>query len=84
MWTDAADFLKIRSASLSYRLPDGLVPGTRSMTLALQAKNLWLFTDYQGLDPEASDRGNSRGEFAFEYYNMAPPRIIILNVTVNF
>ncbi|MGY8776494.1 MAG: TonB-dependent receptor plug domain-containing protein, partial [Longimicrobiales bacterium] len=84
MWTDAADFLKIRSASLSYRLPDGLVPGARSMTLALQAKNLLTITDYQGLDPEASDRGNSRGEFAFEYYNMAPPRIFILNVTVNF
>jgi TonB-linked SusC/RagA family outer membrane protein len=84
MWTDAADFLKIRSASLSYRLPDGLIPGARSMTLALQAKNLFVFTDYQGLDPEASDRGNSRGESAFEYYNMAPPRIIILNVTVNF
>lgn len=84
MWTDAADFLKIRSASLSYRLPDNLVPGTRSVTLALQAKNLAVFTDYQGLDPEASDRGNSRGEAAFEYYNLAPPRIFILNMTVNF
>jgi TonB-dependent starch-binding outer membrane protein SusC len=84
MWTDRADFLKIRSASLSYRLPEGLVPGTRSMTLALQAKNLAVFTDYQGLDPEASDRGNSQGEFAFEYYNLAPPRVFILNLTVNF
>jgi TonB-dependent starch-binding outer membrane protein SusC len=84
MWTDRADFVKIRSASLSYRLPDGLVPGARSMTLQLQAKNLAVFTDYQGLDPEASDRGNSRGEFAFEYYNLAPPRIFILNMTVNF
>ena len=49
-----------------------------------QAKNLAVFTDYQGMDPEASDRGNSQGEFAFEYYNMPPPRIFILNVTVNF
>ncbi len=84
MWTDAADFFKIRSASLSYRLPDDLVPGTRSVTLALQAKNLAVFTDYQGMDPEASDRGNSRGEAAFEYYNMPPPRIFIFNATVNF
>ncbi|MEM7416281.1 MAG: TonB-dependent receptor, partial [Gemmatimonadota bacterium] len=84
MWTDAADFLKIRSASLSYRLPDGLVPATRSATLALQVKNLAVFTDYQGMDPEASDRGNSRGEAAFEYYNMPPPRVFILNMTVNF
>ena len=84
MWTTKADFFKIRSASLSYRLPEDLVPGTRNVTVALQGKNLALFTDYQGLDPEASDRGNSQGEYAFEYYNMAPPRVFILNVTVNF
>jgi TonB-linked SusC/RagA family outer membrane protein len=84
MWTTKADFFKIRSASLSYRLPEELIPGTRSATLSLQAKNLWVHTDYQGLDPEASDRGLDQGEYAFEYYNMAPPRIFIFNVTVNF
>jgi TonB-linked SusC/RagA family outer membrane protein len=84
MWTDRADFIKIRSATLSYRLPDGVVPSVNNMTLALQAKNLFMFTDYQGLDPEASDRGNSQGEYAQEYYNMAPPRVFIFNVTVNF
>jgi TonB-linked SusC/RagA family outer membrane protein len=84
MWTQNADFIKLRSASLSYRLPDDLVPGTRSVSLALQGKNLWQSTDYQGLDPEATDRGLDRGEYAFEYYNMAPPRILILNLTVNF
>ncbi len=84
MWTQNADFIKLRSASLSYRLPDDLVPGTRSVSIALQGKNLWQMTDYQGLDPEATDRGLDRGEYAFEYYNMAPPRIFILNMTVNF
>ena len=84
MWTQNADFIKLRSASLSYRLPDDLIPGTRSVSLALQGKNLWQSTDYQGLDPEATDRGLDRGEYAFEYYNMAPPRILILNLTVNF
>ena len=83
-WTQNADFIKLRSAALSYRLPDDLVPGTRSVSIALQGKNLWQSTDYQGLDPEATDRGLDRGEYAFEYYNMAPPRIFILNMTVNF
>lgn len=83
-WTQNADFIKLRSASLSYRLPEDLVPGTRSVSIALQGKNLWQSTDYQGLDPEATDRGLDRGEYAFEYYNMAPPRIFILNMTVNF
>jgi TonB-linked SusC/RagA family outer membrane protein len=83
-WTQDADFIKLRSASLSYRLPDDLIPGTRSVSLSLQGKNLWQTTDYQGLDPEATDRGLDRGEYAFEYYNMAPPRILILNMQVNF
>ena len=83
LWTDAADFFKLRSASLSYRLPDDLVPGARSVTLALQARNLFMITDYQGLDPEATDRGFGNN-VPYEYYNMAPPRIFILNATVNF
>ena len=84
MWTDSADFFKLRSANLSYRLPDGLVPGARSVTLALQAKNLFMLTDYQGLDPEATDHGAGRDGNLFEYYNMAPPRVLIFNATVNF
>ena len=88
-WTDRADFMRLRSATLSYRLPENLVPGTRSMTVALQAKNLFTWTKYQGLDPETSDSGLGGGTgpdalFAPEYYNMGPPRVFILNVTVNF
>ena len=83
MWTDRADFFKLRSASLSYRLPDDLVPGARSVTLSLQARNLFMITDYQGLDPEATDRGFGNN-VPYEYYNMAPPRIFVFNATVNF
>jgi TonB-linked SusC/RagA family outer membrane protein len=88
-WTDQADFIKLRSASISYRLPEGLIPATRSASVSLQAKNLFTWTHYQGLDPEATDRGNTGGfgagsEYFSEYYNAAPPRVYILNFTVNF
>jgi hypothetical protein len=89
-WVDRADFMRLRSATLSYRLPEDLVPGTRSATVALQAKNLFTWTKYQGLDPEATDGGLGGGGggintlFPTEYYNMAPPRVFIFNVTVNF
>ena len=82
-WTDKADFIKLRSASISYRLPDGLIPAAQSVQVSLQGKNLFMFTDYQGLDPEASDNGLSNNT-PFEYYNMGPPRIFILSATVNF
>lgn len=82
-WTDRADFLKLRSASVSYRLPDDIIPYAQSVQLSLQAKNLFMFTDYQGLDPEASDNGLSNNT-PNEYYNMGPPRVLIFSATVNF
>ena len=81
-WTNKADFFKLRSASLSYRLPDGLVPGASSAQLTIQGKNLLTYKgDYVGIDPEANDRRRSS---PFEYYNSAPPRVFLINVTINF
>ena len=42
-----------------------------------------MITDYQGLDPEATDSGLSN-QTPFEYYNMGPPRVFIFSATVNF
>ncbi|NNF13981.1 MAG: SusC/RagA family TonB-linked outer membrane protein [Gemmatimonadetes bacterium] len=82
-WTDRADFIKLRSASLSYRLPDDIIPYAQSVQLSVQGKNLFMITDYQGLDPEATDSGLSN-QTPFEYYNMGPPRVFIFSATVNF
>ena len=83
MWADKADFFKLRSATLSYRFNDGVIPGVRNASIALQAKNLFTITDYIGLDPEAQDNGLSDAT-PNEYYNMAPPRQFLINFTVNF
>jgi hypothetical protein len=82
-WTDNADFFKIRSATIAYRLPDNWVPRTRSVTLSLQGKNLFQMTDYQGLDAETYDTG-AGGNTPYEYYNMGPPKVFIFNVRMNF
>ncbi len=82
-WTDKADFIKLRSAALSYRLPDDIIPYAQSVQLSVQGKNLFMITDYQGLDPEATDSGLSN-QTPFEYYNMGPPRVFIFSATVNF
>ena len=83
VWTDPADFFKLRSASVTYTLPDGLVPGARRAQIGISGKNLWTKTDYRGLDPEANDNGFGDST-PNEYYNMAPPRIFILNLSLNF
>jgi outer membrane receptor protein involved in Fe transport len=85
VWTQKskADFFKLRSATLSWRVPEEWVPGARSAQLAVQGKNLFMFTDYIGLDPEAADNG-AGDTTPNDYYTYGPPRTFIFGVTVNF
>jgi TonB-dependent SusC/RagA subfamily outer membrane receptor len=84
-WTQKADFFKIRSAGLSYRVPESMLPGNiGSLVLRLQGRNLWTSTDYEGLDPEAHEDGSSNNLYQQEYYQLPPLRSFILSVKVNF
>jgi hypothetical protein len=83
IWTTAADFFKLRSATLSWRLPEGWVPQARTVQVSLQAKNLFRITDYYGLDPEAQDNGFNDST-PNDYYTFGQPRTFIFGVTVNF
>ncbi len=84
-WVQATDFFKIRSASLSWKLPQGVVPRTSSATLVASGRNLFKSTDYDGLDPElrdASDQGASLARR--EYYQLPPSRQFLLSMRVLF
>jgi len=82
-WIEPADFFKLRSISLSYDLPAGLIPGTRSATLTLAGRNLFTITDYSGTDPEVSDIGDS-AVARRDYYNFPTSRTFTASLRVNF
>ncbi len=84
IWTMPAKFFKLRSASVSYRLPDNWL-GNRfeSATISLQGRNLWTVTNYDGLDPEAAQAG-SAAMYRMEYYNLPPLRSFLVNLRVTF
>ena len=83
-WVQAADFFKIRSASLSFRVPEGWLPGSvRGATVRLQGRNLLKFTDYQGIDPEVSEDGVA-SLYRQGYYHMPPFRTFLLNFKIDF
>ena len=85
MWTQPSDFFKIRSASLSYRVPESILPGNiRAATLRLQGRNLFTMTDFEGVDPEAFEDGSAEVLFRQEYYNLPPMRSFLLSVQVDF
>ena len=85
MWTQTADFFKIRSASVSYRVPEGWLPSSiRAATVRLQGRNLATFTDYEGVDPEAFEDGSAEVLFRQEYYNLPPIKSFNFSVKIDF
>jgi outer membrane receptor protein involved in Fe transport len=84
-WIEKTNFFKIRSASLSYRLPERFLRGAKSAQLILAGRNLWKSTKYDGLDPElrdASDAGNTLSRR--EYYQLPPSKQYILSLRATF
>jgi TonB-linked SusC/RagA family outer membrane protein len=66
-WYEKNDFFRLRSVNLSYRLPDGLIPGTDGATFTLSGANLLTLTEYWGNDPES----RSYGTFpSYDYHAM--------------
>ncbi|MGH7476125.1 MAG: TonB-dependent receptor domain-containing protein [Longimicrobiales bacterium] len=84
-WTKKADFVKLRSLSASYRVPERfLFGGASAMTLRVQGRNLHTWTDYPGLDPEGTEDGPRDISDTREYYQLPIPSQFVFNVTVNF
>jgi hypothetical protein len=61
-YVEKADFLKLRDVSLTYTLPAQFARAVRMETasIAIAGKNLALWTDYSGLDPEVNGYSNNQ------------------------
>lgn len=59
-WIEKADFIKLRDVSLSYTVPGAWVRrfGASSATFTVAGRNLALWSDYSGMDPEVNGYGN--------------------------
>jgi len=84
-WVFSGDFFRLRSASIQYRIPDGLLPtSVRQLNLRLQARNLVVLTDFPGLDPEAFEDGSANAPYRQEYYNLPPTKSITFTLDASF
>jgi TonB-linked SusC/RagA family outer membrane protein len=82
-----ASFVRLRELSASYTLPQSISRAMRASraTLTFAARNLGLWTDYQGLDPEASFNGGTRGGFGQWDQNVLPQlRSYVATVNLSF
>jgi hypothetical protein len=83
------DFIRLRDVSVSYTLPRSLSQRLRMRNAIITAggRNLALWTDYTGFDPEAISNNAAEDVAAFgqyEFFNLPPSRRFFLRLTVDF
>jgi TonB-linked SusC/RagA family outer membrane protein len=81
-----AGFVRLREVSLGLNLNQPWVvrrTGFRSVDLRLSGRNLGLFTNYTGYDPETSLSGGSVITQGFDWFNPPTSRSVVLTVGLN-
>lgn len=80
-----ASWIRLREASLSYSFGEKLLNGTpiSSGSITLSGRNLWLNTDYPGVDPETNLTGASNG-IGLDYFNQPNTRSYAVSLKLNF
>lgn len=77
-----ASWVRLRDVSVGYSIPNDILSkiNIADVRITLTGRNLWLNTDYPGVDPETNLTGVSNG-YGLDYFNM--PNTKSYNVTVN-
>ena len=83
---EKADFLKLQTATLGYKIPTTLVSkaGINSLRVYAQVFNAFVLTEYTGADPEISTNGNSNITPGVERNSVPQGRTFTLGVNVGF
>ncbi len=82
---ETVNWVRMRELTLGYTFNSGLVKrlGVASLQVSAYARNLFLITNYKGVDPETSLTGTSNG-FGIDYFNNPNTRTFGGNVVVSF
>lgn len=78
-------WFRLRELGLSYNLKlKAMDKYIKSIDLGFVAKNLWLKTDYKGVDPETSLTGAGSNIGGFDYFNNPGIKSYIFSLKANF
>ncbi|MCF6347042.1 MAG: SusC/RagA family TonB-linked outer membrane protein [Flavobacteriaceae bacterium] len=78
-------WIRLRELSLSYNFSKDLFKNIliESAYITFTGRNLWIDTDFDGVDPETSLTGNGNGQ-GFDYFNMPGTKSYMFKVGFNF
>ena len=77
-------WVRLREAKLSYQFtlaPKSVIKG---LTLSATGRNLWLKTDYPGVDPETSLTGAGSNIAGFDWFNNPSTKSYIFTLSAAF
>jgi TonB-linked SusC/RagA family outer membrane protein len=81
------NWLRMRDISLGYnfgKLISKSTPFVRNASLTLSARNLFVITNYTGVDPENSFAGSGSNTNGFDYFNNPGSKSYALTLKLNF
>lgn len=80
------DFLRFREMSVALRVPERWAAAMRASTaqFVVTARNLAVWTDYRGVDPETDRQAGPASDFPDEFQSFGPPSSVIFRVNVGF
>lgn len=78
-------WIRLREVTVSYNLPQSVLSALKfnDVKISASGRNLWLNTDYPGVDPETNLTGASNG-FGLDYFNMPNTRSYNISLSVTF
>jgi hypothetical protein len=77
------NWIRLRDISLSYRFNDLQKAGSKilqNLEITLSGRNLWLDTNYSGVDPETSLTGAGSSIQGFDYFNNPGSKSVSLSI----
>jgi len=82
-----ASFVKLRTVSISYNLPTGILEKTKVITgasISITGNNLWLKTKYTGFDPESSSSSSGSIADGFAGFTYPSTRSYMISLNLSF
>jgi TonB-dependent starch-binding outer membrane protein SusC len=82
-YIEPADFVRLNEVSLSYRLPSRVRFGASSASLSLAGRNLAVWSDYSGFNPDVQNEFDAIAGRA-DFYTLPPARRWVLSLDLEF
>ena len=85
---EKGDFVRMQNATIGYNVPLSGEGGIKSLRLSVTGQNLFLITDYSGIDPEVTvatgDLGSGVPSRGIDYTAFPNPRTVTIGVNATF